>query len=375
MTARLAFRVGVLALALAPFCGHAGAPVTAQDYAALVRTQAAGVSTSVFATGLNNPRGLKFGPDGMMYVAEGGVGGTDSTVGLCEQAPGVGPYTGSPTGARISRIAPDGVRTTVATGLPSSQTSAATGSLVSGVADIAFLHGRMYALIAGAGCSHGVRTRDNAVVRIASDGTPILVANLSRFLKNHPVQNPSPDDFEADGTWWNLIAAGDNLYATEPNHGELDRISPTGAIHRVVDISASQNHDVPTALTAFYGNFFVGELGTFPVVAGTQKVMKISPTGHVSTAVSGLTAVLAVRFDSHGRMYVLQTTDGSTPTPSPGTGSIVRIANGTKTTIVSGLTAPTAMVFGASGDLYVSNVGFGAPPDGLGQIVRVHLGN
>ena len=27
---------------------------------------------SVYATGFNNPRGLKFGPDGHLYVAEGG---------------------------------------------------------------------------------------------------------------------------------------------------------------------------------------------------------------------------------------------------------------------------------------------------------------
>jgi sugar lactone lactonase YvrE len=378
MTATFPLRAGALALALglalAPFGGRAATPSTAQEYAALVRANAAGVSMSVFATGLNNPRGLKFGPDGRMYVAEGGVGGTQSTVGLCDQAPGVGPYTGSPTGSRISRISPQGVRTTVSKPLPSSQTNPELGSLVSGVADIAFLHGRMYALIAGAGCSHGIPTRDNAVVRIASDGTPVLVANLSVFLKTHPVQNPNLGDFEPDGTWWNLTAAGDNLYATEPNHGELDRISPTGEVRRVVDISASQGHIVPTALAAFYGNFFVGNLGTFPVIAGSEKIMKISPAGNITTAVSGLTAVLAIRFDDLGRMYVLQTTDGSMPTPVPGTGSIVRVANGTKTTIVSGLTTPTAMVFGASGDLYVTNVGFGAPPNGLGQILRIHLG-
>src|SRR5215469_8409181 len=55
-------------------------------------------NVSVFATGFNNPRGLKFGPDGYLYVAEGGAGGAMSTVGLCEQAVGLptgpGPYTG-----------------------------------------------------------------------------------------------------------------------------------------------------------------------------------------------------------------------------------------------------------------------------------------
>src|SRR5512143_3865992 len=81
------------------------------------------VSQQVIATGFNNPRNLRFGPDGYLYVAEGGAGGHLSTVGLCEQAAGPpagpGPYLGGFT-ARISKVdVSTGTVTTVAHGLPS----------------------------------------------------------------------------------------------------------------------------------------------------------------------------------------------------------------------------------------------------------------
>jgi hypothetical protein len=72
-----------------------------------------------------------------------------------------------------------------------------------------------------------------------------------------------------------MVAVRGDLYAVEPNHGEIDRINPSiGKISRLIDISASQGHIVQTAL-AYKGNFFVGNLGTFPVTPGTESLFKV----------------------------------------------------------------------------------------------------
>jgi hypothetical protein len=358
-------------------------------------------SMSVFATGFNNPRGLTFGPGRNLYVAEGGLGGTHSSASdPCPQVSGAAaPYFGSTNdpvlGGRISKVSAGGTVSTVVSGLPSSQTSPAIGSLVSGVSSVAFLGHKLYGLLAGAGCSHGVPTVPNGVFRVNSDGTWTMIADLSAYLATHPAAVPDDDDFEPDGTWYSMTSLGRALYPMDSNHGELARVTPSGTVSRVLDISSKVGHVVPTAIIpvgsdhakrhgkGHHGRgwshngghpaFYIGNLGVFGPPDGTvpnEIIWKL--TGKkLRVHATGLEQVLGLA-RMRGNLYALQssTTPGG---PTPGTGSIVRVGkHGQLTTIVSGLVFPTGMTAGPDGALYVSEQGFGFPA-GQGRVIKVTL--
>jgi len=169
----------------------------------------------------------------------------------------------------------------VASELPSSQT-APPMSFVTGVADVAFgPGGSLFALIAGAGCSHGLAGTSNQIVRVHRDGSVTTVADLSAFLTAHPVANPDAADFEPDGTWYNFVTAGRGFYTVEPNHQELDKITADGHVSRVIDFSkffpGNTDWRGPTAMTSRGGSLNIGTLTPFPVKAGAARCSRSTP--------------------------------------------------------------------------------------------------
>ena len=346
-------------------------------------------NAKVYASGLAGPRGLKFGPDGELYVAEAGFGGTNSTTSSqCAQvlAP-IGPYKNGNTG-RISKVDKAGNRTTVASGFPSSVSADATSD-TQGVADIAFLDGQLYAVTAGGGCSHGNISIPNVLAHVdIKSGKWTTVANLSQFVQSHPAMYPDLADFEPDGVFYSLIAFDDRLYTVEPNHGQVFTITPSGEVNEAIDISKAEAHIVPTSIAAKDGNFYVGNLGLFPITPNYSKILTLSPSSNggfipfldfcpelqklrVAGSRAGFTTVVAVDFGPDGLLYALELSP-TTPTgfPAIGTGKVVRLNRaGDIEDVATGLSVPTGMTFGPDGYLYVSN--FGAAPAGAGQIVKI----
>ena len=330
---------------------------------------------TVIVSGLRYPRGLAFGKDGAIYVAEAGdpAGNESSTVGICGQTPPpVGPYRGGFTG-RISRVTMAGERTTFADALPSARN--ALGDM-DGVADVAFFDSKLYVLIA-AGCARGHLDAQSSVSRFKDNGKLKMEANLSAWIRANPVAHPEEDDFEPDGDWYNMAASTKQLYLVEANQGNLVAVRPDkGLVTRIADVSATENgHVVPTGLALVHGSddILVGELTPFPSVPGSANVLRYSDDGIVESRLGGFTAILGVANDAAGNMYVLETFKCATATPcfpSPGSGDIVKVASdGTRSVVASGLSFPTAMRLGPDGALYVSNFGYG-PPD-MGQVLRI----
>ena len=342
---------------------------------------------TVVAQGLFGPRGLKFGPDGDLYVALSGPGGTNSTETICPQlqvaAAVGGPYTNGNT-ASIVEVDKRGNVTTVATGFPSALSQRPD---VLGVADIAFLDGELYAVTAGGGCSHGSLT-PNMVAKVDQrTGHWTMLANLSEAVAAHPSAVMAPD-FEADGVFYSMLADHGKLYTVESNHGQIWSITTTGQVEMVTDISKAEGHIVPTAAVESDGGFIVGNLGLFPITPDSSILMTLKPgfidrlLGSIDpwlpepmnvtgTSSPGLATVVSMAWGPDGALYVLELS-AAPGLPTPGAGKVVRVrGRGMAEDVITDLSVPTGITFGPDGALYVSNWGAADAP--IGQILRFNV--
>jgi hypothetical protein len=146
-----------------------------------------------------------------------------------------------------------------------------------GVADVAFLNGKFYALVGGGGCSHGNPDNPSGIAEVnRGTGRWTMIADIGAWLKTHPAAYESSDDFEPDGTLYSIITVDDHLVAVEPNHGQVLSVTQDGTIRQIIDISASEGHIVPTSIAERGGSFYVGNLNLFPIDPQWARILTIS---------------------------------------------------------------------------------------------------
>ena len=350
----------------------AAAIVLLAPAAVLVRAQS---GLLVIASGLDNPRGLAFGPDGGLYVAEAGRGGTSTA---CAPAPDP-PFPNrcyGPSGA-ITRILAVGDQRRVVVGLPS--IAMANGGNAQGPVDIDFGLGAAFVTI-GFGGNPALRAPLEAVgaqmgrlVRINSIGQPETLLDLSA----HEVAN-NPDGGAIDSNPFGLDIVANGAYYADSGGNAVMRIGLTGVISTVAVFPNRQPFPgsptvqaVPTAVAvAANGDVFVGELTGAPFLVGAARVYRIPAAGGTPEVVAtGFTNIIDITFGPDGRGYVLEhDVDGII---APGVeGRLTRLnANGTQTVLAStGLIKPGGVAIGPDNAAYVTT---SANSPGVGQVVRI----
>jgi hypothetical protein len=331
-------------------------------------------SVKTYATGLTSPRGLTFGPDGRLYVAEAGVGGelTPTNEPGCPADINIySPYTAGYSG-RVIRVRANGKKEVVADNLPSMTDN--TGANY-GPTDVAFIGNTLYVLIEMGGCSHGMPDDLPAILRVNRDGSTTNVANLNAWHAANPPNfikdtNPATTDQEPGGVFHSMIAIGKYLYVVETNRGFLLRVDPrSGVITKLYDMSIDNREHNPIVMTERGGKFFVG---TFGEDGGPSELAVFNK--HFSS--------YALPFESRNPivglawqcndLYGVEIFPYDNPWTTD-TANLVRFdrRTGKRTTVLSGFASlPNGLVEGPDGALYTSNWGISFAP-GDGEVLRI----
>jgi hypothetical protein len=371
--------------------GHSRRPLVALLAVALLGStiafahpvRAQNAQIEVVATGLRNPRGLDFGPDGALYVAEAGRGGRGPCI---LTSAGAMECLGS-NGA-ITRVLP-GPKDQVVQRLPSIAAHELEGGNAIGPSNISFHGGDAYFTV-GLAADPALRTNLGAkgshmgrLFRLPANGRPVEVADFVPFESS-----VNPDGGLPDTNPNGVVALPGRQIVADAGGNSVLEVGPNGAISTLAVLPEGMApappflglppgtlipfQPVPTSVDVGPDGFlYVGQLTGFPFPVGGASVWRIPPNGGTPEIFeSGFTTIIDIEFADDGSLYVLQISTDSLFIAPPSPGALIRVApDGTRTTVaMDELSFPGGLAIGADGDLYVSNRG--TSPGG-GQVLRI----
>jgi hypothetical protein len=366
---------------------------------------------TVVATGLNNPRGVIVGPDGVLLVAEAGFGAGDkfgqgpcvpspedpavlTCVGLTGSVTVVVPPHARPFGLTHSGTSKRWRDFRIVRGLPS--VAGEDGSSALGPHDLAFSR---HELLATIGLGGSPETREalgpkgrllGRVVKLRPfDGARSLADLAAYEAANNPDQGDVGSEIDSNpygllGNWHGRTVAtdaGGNSVLAIDRKGRITTLAvlhvsmvPAPPFLGLPPGTLIPMQAVPTSVVRGPDNaLYIGQLTGFPFPPGGATVWRLAPNGTLSPYAEGFTNIVDIAFDRQGRLLVLSIAkDGLLNTP-PGqlpVGSLIRVErNGSRTEIAAGrLLAPGGVAVGEDGCLYVTNKSI---LRGAGELLRI----
>jgi sugar lactone lactonase YvrE len=392
------------AVAAAALTGVSAGP---SGLAASAATDPPGLTSSapvtVVASGLDNPRGLAWGPDGHLLVAEAGI-----TPSLCQSTSATtlpaGPavpegncygLTGEISDISAGRPVP------IVTGLASIINSEQE---VLGANGLAYVHGQLYTTVtqspeavpsglpadlttelkkqygallsAGSAGASGRGVRDGRIRVVANPGNVDY-----QWSQAHQSLGDSPSDFPAANPNGLTPRPGGGFYLVDSGSNTLDSVGRRGDVHVLAFIphTPAGTDAVPTCVAVGPGgSVYVGQITGFGNSATAANVYRYDPrTGSLAVWQSGFSAINGCGFGANGDFYVTELdTTGFPPAGSPG-GAVIQISpDGTRTVLGAGqLFAPGGFLAGPGGSIYVSNHSLMWPPgtgsSAEGEVVKI----
>jgi hypothetical protein len=343
-------------------------------------------TVTTVVSGLDNPRGLAFGGDGRLYVAEAGHGGPN-----CLSSPGGATCVGLTSAITRINIAA-GTSKRVITGLVS--VAGSDGSGATGVDGISFLGRKVYGIEAASSAVvppsgfptwllTAARNQLGRLIVGTTDGRWKAIADvgLHDYVWSGRHKNLVPGQFP-DANPYGVLALPDTRWVVDAASNTLDRVSRSGQVSVVKFFPNPPASDaVPTCVAQGRdGALYIGELTGGGNAPGASIVWRYAPsTGKLTSWATGLTTVTGCGFGRDGHFYATELSSLGLDKAAPGTGLVVRVSahSSSPVTVASGLNFPGGFAAGPDGSLYVSNWSV-APAHGpagapTGSVIRIKL--